>query len=388
MFTHSELAFLLVMFRRNGGAETVISDRNWENWTGLKDRQKHYAIAGLKTKGLEFDGKGDTAVYRFAWKKFDEFLRHAKPEDLRPKTAGRAVSAPPQFKVHEECAEKGCAKLCEGCDGVQPVAQPAPLFRPSKGGGSVQPVAQTTPCSKFKKGKTRRGFDTVFCKECGRTKDAHVQRVAQTNGMDAASSVQRVAQFPVSFAWLSERFSTVGIDFVWSLAHSVEPPCDDAELHAALQKAYEAKRKVQTQEGLFTLTVPPVIAKMRLAAREKPVRRADLTAAIAGLNDFARHDPRFAPCLAGVVSELRQLEVKVISDELSIRLAVIEAPYRKLLIEVASTDEKFRAGLKKLEAAADAMRLTGTHKRAHIEAMAVIDAQLLLEAPCIFGLLQ
>lgn len=397
LFTHSELCFLLVMFRRGGGAETVISDRNWETWTGLKDRQKHYAIAGLRQKGLEFEGKGDTAVYRFSWKQFDEFLRTAKPDDLRPKTKGRSVTAPPKFQVHKDCAANGCAKLdCEECEGddVQRVAQNGAIGSNDTGAAGlvlVQPVAQNGACKKFKRGGVGSRF---VCQNCNLSKAAHVQRVAQKEGAAAAGttvvSVQRVAQFRESYDWIRERYVTAGIDLVWALAHSVEPACSDAELLEALQRATEATRGRQKFEGLYARTVPTVIASMRLAARPAPVKRADLSSVIAGLKEFAGRDPRFAPVVAGMVAELRSVSVSSSPELLSAALEAIETPLRRQLLEVArnSGSDAFLSTLKKIEAAADAMGLNGTAKRSQVEALAVIDAQILLDAPSVWGLLQ
>jgi hypothetical protein len=81
LFTSAELAFLLVLFRRNGGDSCVISNRNWVTWTGLKHRAKKYAVAGLRQKGLQVDGRGDTAAYSFSSRQYGAFLTTARPPD-------------------------------------------------------------------------------------------------------------------------------------------------------------------------------------------------------------------------------------------------------------------------------------------------------------------
>ena len=51
----------------------MVPDETWQRWTGLSPRAKEYAIAGLKEKGLDIDGRGDTMKLRFersAWQKF------------------------------------------------------------------------------------------------------------------------------------------------------------------------------------------------------------------------------------------------------------------------------------------------------------------------------
>ncbi len=88
LLTHAETAFMLIVLRRGGRAEgCVISDRNWQAWTGLKARAKEYAIKGLKEKGLRVLGRGDKAVYSVALSQWHNFvLRATPPEVEKPRT--------------------------------------------------------------------------------------------------------------------------------------------------------------------------------------------------------------------------------------------------------------------------------------------------------------
>jgi hypothetical protein len=137
----------LIVLRRG---ENTVSDKHWEEWTGKDPRMKEYAIRGLKEKGcLHVRGRGERAKYYFERDKWDSWVR-SRPRHERARTLGRSrsVTAKTGMQVHQECRERGCARLCEAqvipfpaTEVAKPVSQteikPPPKEEPSpppKGG--------------------------------------------------------------------------------------------------------------------------------------------------------------------------------------------------------------------------------------------------------------
>lgn len=226
--THAELALALIVLRRGGQVEPKpVSDSNWQNWTGLSPRLKEYAISGLKSKGLQVEGRGESA--RFGWRRqaWESYVRTA--EQSRPRTAGRIKSqpAPKGARMHPTCAGTGCAML----HNAQPVAQ-TPAKPPSRSNtltllpasSLAQPVAQTL-----------------------------AEVWAQTLG-----AVQ--ALFPLAGVAFLVRLIAV----VSALFRDV----NDEEVAAAVRLAYSQKRAQQKSEGLFLFTVPEAIAALRKVPKQ------------------------------------------------------------------------------------------------------------------------
>ena len=109
-------AMALIIFRResNPMEHRTLSDRHWEKWTGLKPRQKEYAMEELSQFGLSIQGRGDTAKFTWNWDKWNDSWRnpnheHKSPIPQKPK----AKTVQPGAKVHEDCFKDGCSKLRE-----------------------------------------------------------------------------------------------------------------------------------------------------------------------------------------------------------------------------------------------------------------------------------
>ena len=126
-FTFAELCNALASLRiqPNKGArfqrKPTISDRTWSDWTGLTPRMKDKAIQGLRDKGLDVDGEGQKAQYRFDRSRWETWLR-CHPRE-KAKTAGferrkAAVKPKEGQQIHPECREHGCQKLCASSDNV------------------------------------------------------------------------------------------------------------------------------------------------------------------------------------------------------------------------------------------------------------------------------
>jgi hypothetical protein len=217
--TRAELALALIVLRRGGASDPItVSDRNWESWTGLSARNKEYAITGLKAKGLEVDGRGDKAKFRWQRNTWEHYVKHA--ERSKPRTAGRAVQsvpAAPGARVHPSCRDTGCAMLS---------CTPAGTRENSGTGLSLVPATSIA------------------------------QPVAQVVTAAWVQTLEAVRNF----------FPLVNVAFLVRLVAMVRAlflDVDDAELAKAVNYAYFQKVGFQKSEGLFLFTVPEAIAALR-----------------------------------------------------------------------------------------------------------------------------
>lgn len=375
LLTHAETAFMLIVLRRGGKSEgCVISDRNWQSWTGLKARAKEYAIKGLKDKGLRVLGRGDKAVYSVALSQWSSFvLKATPPEVAKPRTAGRAVSAPLDMKVHPDCAAGGCSKLCESCEistdsvgNLIPFAQPVAQT-------NAQPVAQTdgqnlSPCAKF-----LPGVKGAFCVACGFNRSAHkghfAQPVAQISSKRGRAIAQPVARPKTLQAIRSHGFVTAGQAFIELLAKAIMNgagfvPADD-DLVGLVHRAKALKGKSQRSEGLFLSTVPPVVAAWLderdraagVAVSERIGDQANFDALILDLEDLARRDVRFSDAVARAIKKLkaqdwRGLNVKdifSIIDKIKAEIERLSIDFYMTTAEAASHDSRIREAAKNLK---------------------------------------
>lgn len=240
LFTHAELQFALAVLRRSADGTTVpLSNQNWVNWTGLSDRQKEYAITGLKRRNLlHIVGRGDKA--RFGWDMNGWRSYVAKTERAleRPITVGRkkGVLPKPGALVHPDCREHGCDKLACQDGGLSLV--------PS---GIAQPVARSPIPPK--------NYPIQINQQ---VKPPIAQPVAETYGTAKA--------WAETLAAIRKPFPLVGVAFLARLVSavgSVFPDVTDAELGKAVEVSYLVKKKIQYAEGLFLLTVPETIAGLR-----------------------------------------------------------------------------------------------------------------------------
>jgi hypothetical protein len=217
--TRAELALALIVLRRGGASDPItVSDRNWESWTGLSPRNKEYAISGLKAKGLEVDGRGEQARFRWARSTWEHYVRHT--ERTKPRTAGRAVQSVPAkagARVHPSCRDTGCAML--NC------TQPNSSENQAKGLSLVPATAIAQP-------------------------------VAQVVTAAWSQTLEAIRHF----------FPLVGVAFLVRLVAMVRAlflDIQDQELAAAVKYAYVQKAGFQKYEGLFLFTVPEAIAALR-----------------------------------------------------------------------------------------------------------------------------
>ena len=219
---------LIVIRRTNDGSVGLISDRLWEKWTGLGERQKEYAVSGLREKGLAIVGRGDTARYKFDWQKWQNYVKSAKPGE-RAKTAGVvAVTPKPGANVHPDCAGHGCAMM-RACN-------PAPAA------GSVV----ETSVSESGTLEQVKPASTVFLTSIA-------QNIAQTVGTVTETG------WVLTLAALRGYFPMVALAFLARLvaiARAIFPAVSDAELAQAVQISY---KKGQFSEGLFLYRVPEAL---------------------------------------------------------------------------------------------------------------------------------
>lgn len=205
--TRAELALALIIVRRGGTSEHIpISDRTWEEWTGLGSRQKEYASAGLKNKGITIEGRGDKARYQWHRDMWQSFVRQAVRD--RAKTEGRKTTPVPAKRgamVHPACRENGCAMMA--------AADPQ----------AAGPVLVNLPAAPAR-------------------------------------------SWPETLATIQRWFPMVGSVFAQKLAAIAQRavgPVDDPELAKAVAVAFEQKRRRQESEGLFLETVPEALAALR-----------------------------------------------------------------------------------------------------------------------------
>lgn len=239
LFTPAEFRLALIVIRKAGvDGDTVLTDANWENWTGLTSRMKEKAAKGLVAKGFQVDGKGEMARYRFSTERWQSYVRETS-RDVRPRTAGRGVDAKPGAKVHPDCHEHGCALLCGTENGSSPSDATKVAKRVSQTG-----LIEITPAGaeiKDTKNESSPSDATNFAK-----------RVSQTSWKNTLDAIQK--NFPIA-----------GVDFLARLLDAVRAVdgLTDDELAGAVQVAWEQKQRVQKSEGMFLLTVPEAIASMR-----------------------------------------------------------------------------------------------------------------------------
>ena len=221
LVTHAEACMVMIVCRRG---ENTVSDRHWEDWTGLKARIKDNAIRGLKEKGLTVRGRGDSAKYYFERDKWDSWVR-SRPRRERARTAGRSASVTAKLgmQIHQECRERGCGRLCE------------PQVIPFPATPVEQPVAQE-----------RRAEDQIKAKS--------------VPGVSTRPPESPPKKFPQSLGAVQTFFPHVEPEFIDKL----RARCDrkvkqytDTQLAQAINKAM---KRTQTSDGLFLDTVPGHLA--------------------------------------------------------------------------------------------------------------------------------
>jgi len=231
----AERALALIVFRRavnengktdmNGTAD--VPDSLWESWTGYAPRQKEYAIKGLKEKGLDVVGRGDTAKFSWDWNRWQQSYKNRgaiQSPNADPKRKEREAKA--GAKVHEECHDHGCAMLRAGnCPG-----------------DAAQSTAEVAAGSK-------------------RTSGLFLTQVAQYTAQTVGETTEKA--WAATMAALCSFFPMIGVVFLQLLLRAVRrhfPDVTDIELAQAVRLAYIPS---QRGEGLFLTRVPRAVLILR-----------------------------------------------------------------------------------------------------------------------------
>lgn len=255
LLTPAETAMCLVVLRRgsrNGEFIPVsVTESNWQKWTGLSARQREYAIAGLREKGLKMEGRGDKAVFSFDLAAFRAYASAAVPAEAEVRTKGRArgVAVPAGTVVHEDCKKNGCQMLCGSAEqSCKPVLQ-MPVRKPAAAAESMALGAAVV------------GGNGVYA-------DLRKTRAPRRPG------------FRLTLAVLRELgFALAGDEFISRLVAACEGfkragrsvDFDDELLSRAVRLAYEQRRHMQKSEGLFLVTVPPLLIALSDQAAARSV---------------------------------------------------------------------------------------------------------------------
>ena len=254
VLTRAELALTLIVLRRGGAQENgvLVSDRNWQSWTGLSPRLKEYAVAGLRKKGVSMMGRGDSARYRFEHRSWETFVvEHGTTGADRPRTAGRKNGVSPKAgaKIHPACRERGCAMLAaDGNGGLTLVP----------GSSNAQPVARSIGSTP---GKTPLPL-TPVAQPVARSSASAPGRTAVSGGVGSVSA----AAWAGTLAALKEFFPLVGLAFLARLVavvSAVFAGLTDTELAKGVRLAWSFTKNRQKTEGLFLFTVPDAVRLIR-----------------------------------------------------------------------------------------------------------------------------
>ena len=209
----------------NGATRLPISDNQWQEWTGYAPRQVEYAIKGLKEKGLQVAGRGETAKYSWDWTRWNETFKNReglKSPNADPKRKER--EAKPGAKVHEECHDHGCAMLRAGqC--------------PGDAASSTTEVGSKRPSGLF------------------------VTTITQSTAQTVEQAAEKA--WAMTMAALCSFFPLIGAAFLMRLLQVVRgvfPSITDSELAEAVQAAFVPE---QFSAKLFLLSVPNTIARIR-----------------------------------------------------------------------------------------------------------------------------
>lgn len=254
LLTPAETALTLMVLRRGSRAGSFvpvsISDENWQKWTGLSPRQREYAIAGLRQKGLSMEGRGDRAKFTFDVSAFQAFAKSAAPAEVEVRTKGRAkgVTVPAGTIVHEDCKRNGCQMLCgtpeQSCTPSAVVSLPV-----------IVPASPKSP----ERGETVAGGNGYYVDLKPRHDLVSQPRRKNGKSREAETDLALMDRFSATVQTFHRLgFVGVGGSFVRALLDRCGN-VDDAILASAVERAYELKRGRQQGEGLFLLTVPPLV---------------------------------------------------------------------------------------------------------------------------------
>jgi len=108
VLTSTEFRLAMILLKRGAHREEVsLSQKTWQEWTGMDVKSRDLAIRGLTKKGFHSEGRGDRARFRFDRGAWATTCRTAD-KSFRPKVEQKRQPAKPGQMIHPECRERGC----------------------------------------------------------------------------------------------------------------------------------------------------------------------------------------------------------------------------------------------------------------------------------------
>jgi hypothetical protein len=108
VLTPTEFRLAMILLKRGAHREEVsLSQKTWQEWTGMDVKSRDLAIRGLTKKGFHSEGRGDRARFRFDRGAWATTCRTAD-KSFRPKVEQKRQPAKPGQMIHPECRERGC----------------------------------------------------------------------------------------------------------------------------------------------------------------------------------------------------------------------------------------------------------------------------------------
>jgi hypothetical protein len=331
-----------------------VSDEDWVRYTGMDPKSKANAIRGLKEKKfLRVEGSGAKARYWYDRVAFKAWAKEAD-HSAKPRTAGRVETKPakPGQKLHPECADRGCARLCESAPGSVPAggcetARPGPvLVRPSATGSAVGSVSGpvvirqneetakpvkpvvSSKVTRFRKPVSEKS-DSALQPETGlgsaaapKTAESGRGRVSGGGGGGRPPS-DLVKLWPLSLAELQRTTPGVGAAFLarlLSVVNASTPNVNDADLCDAIKRAWNGKAGYQRGVGLFLETVPEMLQTTRTVTPAAQEHQAAVVSDIArefrvGLGRFQTAVAE-SPLLPELMRAFCHINVDALVDEM------------------------------------------------------------------------
>ncbi|MGA9041655.1 MAG: hypothetical protein WB421_14075, partial [Terriglobales bacterium] len=281
------------------------------------------------------------------------------------------VTANPGTKIHEDCQNNGCLRLCDECEItpadanrlMQPVAQNGALAA----NGFMQPVAQNAAA-------------------------AGTRKTVQGSSQRRANFMQPVAQkgfgYPLTLEEIASIFPTADADFVQLLVERVKGRIQRAPTDGELLAAVRASRKKsQESEGLFLKTVPIVIRRMiaeRHVSESSKRPQPSFAGVVQGLTKLKASDDRFAQAVDRAIADIDTIPAGLSPAQLSERCDRIAAPLQRLVRAFAPEHPQYTNWLNTVERGADSLRLTGASRSDHIDTHLLIYGQEELGVPSIW----
>jgi hypothetical protein len=141
VLTPTEFRLAMILLKRGAHREEVsLSQKTWQEWTGMDVKSRDLAIRGLTKKGFHSEGRGDRARFRFdrgAW----ATTCRTVDKSFRPKVEQKRQPAKPGQMIHPECRECGCYMARQAEEGkLVSIESATPNWKP------VSNIALDSPC--------------------------------------------------------------------------------------------------------------------------------------------------------------------------------------------------------------------------------------------------